>query len=403
MREHPDIPLPSKPSPRQAIAIPDLLSSKKMRHGFIQAKDFIQAAVVTSYPDNQAIARRIAMEIIFGERSEEEERSKDIPYPGVKRGSYDNQGNASLSGSSVEVKAKVYDGQGEASQFRKGLSSGGIGSGDERFREWRAKFYSNKEYRYKLMRAAEKVADKIVVESNSKCEHTFLTKEDSGPLEGYKLRYFQLGDDPDLVDFEETIQNISGRGKGLSELRYDDFITRERRGRKGAVVFLQDISGSMERVLKEFMVYSVILVYAYALCKYEIALAFFESDAYVVKRLFDGKNADDLIEEMLEAKSMLGTRGGEVLKWGRDQLANVDGRYYERVCFILSDLGFSDVGRVVEEIKTLVSMEVRVTIILPPPINDVYYYFDYKNNLEAIRKTNCIVIESDSLENELCL
>jgi hypothetical protein len=393
MRKHPHVSPSLKPSPRQAIAIPDFLLSKRMRYRFVEARDFIQAAVATSCPENQAIARRVATEIFFGKEREKEEN---------QRGSFQPRKGLVYS---TGTEAGIHEGQEKILQPRRGLPSGGIGSGNELFKEWIAKLRSDRGYKYRLMRAAEEVADKIAVESSLKCESTFFTKEDRGPLEGYKLRCFQPGDDPDLIDFDETIQNLSTQGKELARLSYDDFIVRERKGQRGAVVLLEDISGSMEPVIKDVVICSVILVYAYALRRYEIALAFFESDAYVVKELFDRKDIGILIEEMLGAQSMVGTRGAKVLRWGREQLENVDGRYYERVCFLLSDLGFQDIEKVASEIKRMMEMDIKVIVIHPSPIEkgsySIYYYFDFKDNLETIKKTNCVIVGLDFLEEIL--
>jgi Mg-chelatase subunit ChlD len=63
MRNQPKI--ISKPSPRQAIAIPQLLLAKFFRKGTIKIDDMIDCAVVTSFPENQRIAKRVAEEILF--------------------------------------------------------------------------------------------------------------------------------------------------------------------------------------------------------------------------------------------------------------------------------------------------------------------------------------------------
>ncbi|MFQ6071462.1 MAG: hypothetical protein ACE5KT_02015, partial [Methanosarcinales archaeon] len=57
----------NKPSTRQAIAIPKLVIAKVIRTGeSAKVEDVINAAVVTSFLENQEIAKRISEEIIFG-------------------------------------------------------------------------------------------------------------------------------------------------------------------------------------------------------------------------------------------------------------------------------------------------------------------------------------------------
>jgi len=122
--------------------------------------------------------------------------------------------------------------------------------------------------------------------------------------------------------------------------------------------------------------------------RHEIAFAFFESDAYVIKEFSDRKSIDHLIDEMISAESMFGTMGANVLRWGRNQLAKVEGRYHERVCIIMSDLGFFDIPKVAAEIQMLKQMDTKVIIILPPA-------FIYRSSLDVIGKAGCTVIELD--------
>lgn len=60
----------AKPSVRQTQAIPQLLSARFFRNGSLTLDDFVEAAVFTSYPPDQEIARLIAEEILLGRRKE---------------------------------------------------------------------------------------------------------------------------------------------------------------------------------------------------------------------------------------------------------------------------------------------------------------------------------------------
>jgi Mg-chelatase subunit ChlD len=63
MRNHPDI--IQMPSPRQVLSIPNLIISRYYRKGSITPNDFIEISTVTSFPDNQTLAKDIAFEILF--------------------------------------------------------------------------------------------------------------------------------------------------------------------------------------------------------------------------------------------------------------------------------------------------------------------------------------------------
>jgi len=230
-------------------------------------------------------------------------------------------------------------------------------------------------------------AEKMMVGSNSKCEYTFLTKEETGPLEGEMIRPFSWGDDSEMIDFEETLENLMSQGKRLSQASYDDFVVRERRGQRKSVVFLQDISGSMSDALKHSLIYAAMLLYA--LRKHEIALAFFESNDYIIKRFSDGQPVEGVIDALLSARPMTGTMGGAAVRWAREQLCKINGRYYERECLIFSDFGFFDKAKVADEIMEIRNMDIKVIIILPPS-------FIYQSSLNnVLNRTDCAVVQLD--------
>jgi len=63
MRNHPDI--IQIPSPRQVLSIPKLILSRYYRKGSITPNDFIEISTVTSFPDNQTLAKDMAFEVLF--------------------------------------------------------------------------------------------------------------------------------------------------------------------------------------------------------------------------------------------------------------------------------------------------------------------------------------------------
>ncbi len=63
MRNHPDI--VQIPSSRQVLSIPKLIVSRYYRKGSVTPNDFIEISTVTSFPDNQNLAKEIAFEVLF--------------------------------------------------------------------------------------------------------------------------------------------------------------------------------------------------------------------------------------------------------------------------------------------------------------------------------------------------
>jgi Mg-chelatase subunit ChlD len=63
MRNHPEI--VQIPSSRQVLSIPKLIVSRYYRKGYVTPNDFIEIGTVTSFPDNQTLAKDIAFEVLF--------------------------------------------------------------------------------------------------------------------------------------------------------------------------------------------------------------------------------------------------------------------------------------------------------------------------------------------------
>ena len=70
-----------KPSVRQTMAIPQLLSARYFKKGELLLDDFVDAAVFTSYPPDQKLARLIAEEILLGIKKKKEEQASQNIVP----------------------------------------------------------------------------------------------------------------------------------------------------------------------------------------------------------------------------------------------------------------------------------------------------------------------------------
>jgi hypothetical protein len=70
-----------KPSVRQTQSIPQLLSARFFRNGRLTLEDFLDAAIYTTFPPDQAIAREVAEDILLGRENDKKkpdsEQSRD--------------------------------------------------------------------------------------------------------------------------------------------------------------------------------------------------------------------------------------------------------------------------------------------------------------------------------------
>ena len=63
MRNHPDV--IQIPSSRQVLSIPKLILARYYRKGSVNPNDFIEISAMTSFPDNQKLAKKLSFEILF--------------------------------------------------------------------------------------------------------------------------------------------------------------------------------------------------------------------------------------------------------------------------------------------------------------------------------------------------
>ncbi len=75
MRSRKDV--AKKPSVRQTQSIPQLLSARFFRNGKLTLEDFLEAAVFTTYPPDQDIAREVAEDILLGREKIERPKLTD--------------------------------------------------------------------------------------------------------------------------------------------------------------------------------------------------------------------------------------------------------------------------------------------------------------------------------------
>ena len=76
-----------KPSVRQTQSIPMLLSARYFRNGKLTLEDFLEAAIYTTFPPDQKIAREVAEDILLGREKEKEtpgEQKVVVKAPVVK-------------------------------------------------------------------------------------------------------------------------------------------------------------------------------------------------------------------------------------------------------------------------------------------------------------------------------
>lgn len=177
---------------------------------------------------------------------------------------------------------------------------------------------------------------------------------------GYQIRTYNYGEDPSTIDFEETIQHLLTYPKPLNQIQYKDFLIRKEKERKVAVVFLLDISGSIQpKALFNYIACCIMLLEI--LSKEYLAIAFFEGDTYVVKTFRQKIDLDEIIEDLISANILYGTMVSSSLVWAKEQFGQTNAS--RNLCLIFSDGNFFDFEDACHEFDVLRRQGVKNIVI----------------------------------------
>lgn len=265
------------------------------------------------------------------------------------------------------------------------LNSLSAGPGENLLKEW---FRSRRKLDSSLKRIVKQYVKEILLDLGRGYAVSRFGGLEGGPLPSFMLKPYEPGDDPSLVDLEESIENILSQGKLPKHLRYEDLLMREEERGKIALILLNDISGSMAGEKLFYMsICSLMLLYAFR--KEDIGVAFFESDTYKVKEIDENINIEDIADELLDLDAFGGTCVSRALIWAEEQF--VKSRAKTKVLVLLSDCAFYDYEEALMLISRLRRMNVLIFVITPK--------WSYEENIvKALKGLETRVIQIESIE-----
>jgi len=344
-----------KPSPRQSIAMCSLLLPAYLRKGHISFGDLIKVAVNTSKVENQATAEKIAYEILLNveEAEDDKPRYEEEAFLGLPSEKSDDLITYLPSDLSEADKGEPHPRLDSVDMFKElsGKPDIGVGSGEDELirmaiRSWKKE--RDERSRRNLAEFLKLRLLKLGREFERNLEHLHRTM----------LRPFEVGDDPELIDEDRSIENIFDQGKSMEEVRYDDFLVKKRDRKRRAIAYILDISNTMFYEMEgvtsvQHSVMSLVPL-MWGLRRDRYGLILYESNSHVRKGLMDEGDIDELIDDLLKIltsttseveKGLRGTKGSQTwggtvpnksLKWALDQLEG-SGERLEKICFYFSD------------------------------------------------------------------
>lgn len=380
-----------KPSPRQGINMGRLMLPPYLRQGYLSFNDLLNTAVVTSNVECQRVAEKIAAEILVNLEHEEQEPE------------YDFTGEDFLSLLTKNVQEEVYvtpHGIGQENDFAAAYNSTvdqfesfqnkpdiGVGPGEDEIVKTGVKGMKNTK-----SEETRKILADLLKERLLKLGREFERKEDWAKQRS--LTPFQQGEDPDLIDEERSLENILDLGRRIEEIRYDDFMMRQRDRQKRTIIYILDISNTMFYDLEGInsISYSVLSMVPlmWGLRREKYGLCLYESNSHIVKDLYEEINIMPALEDLISMVTLTttemekrfsgglskmtwgGTVPGKSLQWAYDQITDINDRS-DRIVFIFSDFVLTQPGELTEEneqnyhiLERMVDLGVRVCACVSP-------------------------------------
>jgi hypothetical protein len=208
------------------------------------------------------------------------------------------------------------------------------------------------------------------------------------------VRPYQIGEDPDSIDEDKSLENIIDLGRKIEEIRPDDFMMIKRKKRNRNIVYVQDISNTMFYDFEGInsINYSILslIPLMWGLRNDKWGLILYESNSHIIKDLTDEKDLELILENLISMITATTTQmeykfrgtmdgstwGGTVpnksLKWAHEELSQASEKS-DRICFIFSDFVLSDPGRIDSEtrenyktIESIVDEGIRVLAGISP-------------------------------------
>jgi len=397
-----------------------LLLPPYLRQGHLTFNDLVNVAVITSSVENQQIAEKMAAEILVN-------MDPDEPLP-----------DPSLDGEDfLSLLQKAVDDQIEVTPYAKGLENElgmaanesapdqfssfenkpdiGVGPGEDEIIKTGIKYIKdlrNKEAREVLM---ELLKEKLL-----KLGREFERKEDFN--KSRNLVPYQPGEDTDLIDEERSLENILDLGRAIEDIRWDDFLMRQRRKQKRHIVFILDISNTMFYDLEginsiSYSIMSMVpLLWGFKREKY--GLCFYESNTHIVKDFYDEVNVNPILEDLvsmmfltttemekryshgLTSMTWGGTLPGKSLEWGYDQITEISERG-DRMVFIFSDFVLTQPGEETEEsrenykiLQRMTDMGVRVCACVSPLAHKSIFRPYTQKSIAEMKKLGITMIDT---------
>lgn len=329
---------------RRSKTMASYLTALYIREGQRTQQHYISAAKNTTMPQLQDLAEKIAVEILLGEekeslkkqpkeeRQEDKHESEETTSEILRKLGYETERllavhRGNVRSSLVYMKDVNTKSPEDIMMLIRCLAPGGlVAPGRDRLWRWVRDEGSFDMLEYLWMEKMVDAARKF-----------FKFMEKRLGFTEQRFRPYQVGDDFDLVDYEETIENLHDQGKKLKHLKLEDIIVKDLERKRLCITYLLDISGSMKGLIH--ITKGLLAGLLQAFHEDEFAVGLFKDDFYAMKDMDEYMDSESVTDDILS----LGSNGGTILisglDWAKEQFQKAC-RDREKVCIVLGDFNF---------------------------------------------------------------
>jgi len=240
------------------------------------------------------------------------------------------------------------------------LSSIGAGSGLDLLEQW---YLSRHDISPRVRNKIKELIREIMIDLGIKCANSFIGSANAGPLVENVVIPYTIGDDFELIDLEDTINNLMESGKNVEMISNDDFLVHKTSQGLRNLVLELDISGSMSGDKLAYMALCVVML-VYAFKPEEIALTFFESNTHKLKDLDEKVDIENIVDELLEIYARGGTCIHSALDWANLQFEK-KARSKVNINILFTDADVFDFSDSMKELEKLKEKDVRFVMVVP--------------------------------------
>ena len=217
-----------------------------------------------------------------------------------------------------------------------------------------------------LRRKLRDIAKQLLVDLGMRYARTTMGSSMLGGIQqSTTVRPFRIGDDPELIDLEETIDSLLSQGRhNFDILEPEDFLISETYHGHRAFFWALDKSGSMDSPDKLGMLAISVMAGLYGVQKDDFGVVLFDSATHVVKRIPDRSvSAEKVATDLLEVRASGGTGGANALTLALEDFDET--RAKEKIFLFNTDMYLSDQRRCEELAESLKKKGVKVIVLVP--------------------------------------